>query len=215
MAGEARGSASLPLQVVVYFHYWFAGFFFLLTLALLVYKGATRGAPTRGSPTDALRPRRPGYDLPYPASVYGMEVSLCFFFAVVEAVRLFSRAWEARDRAAVVFVAPPPRRRAAPPSVSLGNRTEQTSPLLFGVVMSALGILCHVYYMRLQTYVYGLARSATAQRRSSPHHPPRPIRRARCPTQPHATVPPAGSRSRSRLTPWQSRSSAWRCCSAW
>jgi hypothetical protein len=34
-----RQLSSLPLQILVYFNWWYAGFFFITNIALFMYKG--------------------------------------------------------------------------------------------------------------------------------------------------------------------------------
>eukprot|EP00744_Colponema_vietnamica_P023416 GILI01033856.1.p1 GENE.GILI01033856.1~~GILI01033856.1.p1 ORF type:complete len:141 (+),score=22.97 GILI01033856.1:126-548(+) len=60
--------SSLPLQIFIYFHRWFACLFLLVNIILFVYKGAV---------------------LPYPPNNFGWEITFIFFYAILQSIRLF------------------------------------------------------------------------------------------------------------------------------
>ena len=87
--------------------------------------------------------------LVYPEGVFGAEVAFIVAYLLLEKARL----------------------RVS----SRGNKTEQVLPTAAGLLAALLGIILHVYYLQLQTYVC-VPRHPLAH---SPPPPPSPLRRLR------------------------------------
>ncbi|KAK9830295.1 hypothetical protein WJX72_010842 [[Myrmecia] bisecta] len=69
--GQARARpvlTSLPLEILFYFGGWYDVLFWLLELAVFIYKG---------------------YALPYPSSNFAVEFTFIFLFLLIEPARLF------------------------------------------------------------------------------------------------------------------------------
>lgn len=98
--------ASLPLEIFLVFGGWWDVLFWLVSIAVFIYKGII---------------------LPYPNSNFAVEFTFQWLYVLVEPVRLLLG--------------------------SKGNKTEQSGPLIFSVILAGPVIAFSVYYIKFQTYV--------------------------------------------------------------
>ncbi len=86
---------SLPLQIFVYFGMWWDVAYWLLSVAIFVYKGqyalafAVNSCYTSMNYALILRLAAAGFMLPYPTSNYAVEFVFVFLYLLVEPARLF------------------------------------------------------------------------------------------------------------------------------
>jgi transmembrane protein 216 len=145
------GSASLPLQISLYFHGFYSAALAVVTLLMFIYKSAL---------------------LPYPPSILGFEVTYVFLFMIVEWVRIRQGARRQRRRrrrargrgargqtkaaAGATRVSPLPHTAHTPSAASKGNRLESIANVAFSLLLAAPVIVFHIYFVALQTYVLRL-----------------------------------------------------------
>ena len=142
--------SSLLVQILVYFHYWFALLYLVVNIALYVYKG---------------------YYLPYPPTALEAEVIFILLNFLVEMMRLFqskffplSHSLHSRGLSLPSFRMLHNFRamltvsifHRTPPAVSKGNKTEQVPPLVWGGGLSIIVLILNFYMIAFQTYILRL-----------------------------------------------------------
>eukprot|EP00164_Ancoracysta_twista_P002961 GFYU01003943.1.p1 GENE.GFYU01003943.1~~GFYU01003943.1.p1 ORF type:complete len:169 (-),score=19.14 GFYU01003943.1:448-903(-) len=98
--------SSLTLEIFIYFDRYYNYLFFLVNVAIFVWKGQR---------------------LPYPDNTLGWEIVILFLYTATNSARLFLG--------------------------SMGNKTEETLPMAFFILLSLLSIVGNIYYLQLQTFV--------------------------------------------------------------